>query len=68
VYRELRDTKRTLAADLAAALEGATAAARQELESVDMVLIRYQLDRFDRRFNYWSDRQRELAKATASER
>jgi hypothetical protein len=68
VYSELRDTKRTLAADLSAALEGATDAARTELESVDMVLIRHQMDRFDRRFHYWSERERELSRATISER
>jgi hypothetical protein len=67
VYRELRDTKKTLAADLAAALVSASEAARAELESVDMVLIRVQLDRFDRRYHYWSERERELSRATSRE-
>jgi predicted nuclease with TOPRIM domain len=60
VYRELRDTKKTLAADLATALDGAGEVARAELEAVDMVLIRTQLDRFERRFMYWSSREQEL--------
>jgi hypothetical protein len=61
IYRELRETKQTLADDLSAALETASQPARAELESVDMVLISVQLDRFDRRFTYWSARQRELS-------
>jgi hypothetical protein len=65
VYHELKETKKTLAADLASALEGASQVARAELESVDMVLIRVQLDRFDRRFRYWSERERELSGAPA---
>ena len=68
VYGELRDTKHTLAADLAAALDGATDPARTELESVDMVLIRHQMDRFERRFQYWSERERELSRAAIRER
>jgi hypothetical protein len=61
IYRELKETKQILADDLSAALETASQAARAELETVDMVMIRVQLDRFDRRFSYWSDRERELS-------
>jgi hypothetical protein len=57
IYRELRATKQTLADDLSAALKTASQTARDELETVDMVLIRVQLDRFDRRFRYWSERE-----------
>ncbi|MBJ7601254.1 hypothetical protein [Candidatus Nephthysia bennettiae] len=68
IYRELKETKQTLADDLAAALETASQAARAELESVDMVLISVQLDRFERRFTYWSDRERELSTMAGREK
>jgi hypothetical protein len=60
VYGELVATKRTLAADLAAALEHTGEAASAELRSVDMVLIRHQLERFERRVKYWHVRVGEL--------
>jgi hypothetical protein len=65
VYRELMETKQTLATDLAAALERTGKAASAELKSVDMVLIRFQLQRFERRFKYWSELERELNSAGA---
>jgi hypothetical protein len=68
VYRELMETKQTLAADLAIALERSGEAARAELESVDMVLIRFQLQRFERRFAYWSERERVLSGARSGVR
>jgi hypothetical protein len=68
VYRELMETKQTLAADLAIALERSGEAARAELESVDMVLIRFQLQRFERRFAHWSERERELSGARSGAR
>jgi hypothetical protein len=49
-----------LAADLAAALEHTGEAASAELRSVDMVLIRHQLERFERRAKYWYARVGEL--------
>lgn len=58
VYRELMETKRMLAEDLTAALARTGEVARAELESVDAVLIRTQLQRFERRFQYWSERER----------
>jgi hypothetical protein len=45
---------------LAPAEQRAGETARAELE---MVLIRAQLERFERRFNYWSERTRELSRA-----
>jgi hypothetical protein len=68
VYRELKETKQSLAKQLEAGLKGASGAARAELESVDAVLIRVQLDRFQRRLEYWSERERDLRAATISER
>jgi hypothetical protein len=65
VYQELKETKETLAADLTAALERSGEAARAELESVDVVLIQFQLQRFRRRLRYWSERQRELSSVSA---
>jgi CBS-domain-containing membrane protein len=47
-----------LAEDLTAALARTGEVARAELESVDAVLIRTQLQRFERRFQYWSERER----------
>jgi hypothetical protein len=35
----------------------AGAPARAELESIDVVMIRFQLQRFERRFKYWSERE-----------
>jgi hypothetical protein len=63
VYGELMETKQTLADRLQAALGEVGGEAHAELESVDMVLIKVQLDRFQRRFQYWSARQRELESA-----
>jgi hypothetical protein len=60
IYRELMQAKQTLADDLAASLREVGDEAHAELESVDMVMIKVQLDRFQRRFRYWSTRQREL--------
>jgi hypothetical protein len=60
VYRQLLETKQTLADALGASLPEVGREAREELEGVDLVLIRVQLDRFERRFSYWSARQREL--------
>jgi hypothetical protein len=68
IYRELKNTKQLLANDLSAALERASQPARAELESVDMVLIRVQLDRFRRRLAFWSDRERELGSMAAREK
>jgi hypothetical protein len=45
VYRELKEAKQSLARQLEAGLKEASGAARAELESVDVVLIRFQLDR-----------------------
>jgi hypothetical protein len=60
VYRELMETKQILAGDLKAAFKEVSEAARAELETVDMVMIKVQLDRFQRRFAYWSGRQEAL--------
>jgi hypothetical protein len=67
IYRELMETKQSLADRLEAALREVSGEARAELESVDVVLIKVQLDRFQRRFLYWSARQRELQTAIGRE-
>ena len=68
VYRELMETKQTLSDALGASLAEVSSEAREELESVDLVLIRVQLDRFQSRFRYWSERQRELEAGAVRER
>jgi hypothetical protein len=65
VYRELMETKQMMAANLTAAVDRVSLTARAELKSVDLVLIRFQLERFERRYKYWSERERELTGAGA---
>jgi hypothetical protein len=67
IYRELMEAKQAMADGLEASLREVGDEAHAELESVDMVLIKVQLDRFQRRFRYWSGRQRELQAAAQRE-
>jgi hypothetical protein len=65
VYRELMETKQMMAANLTAAVDRVSSSARAELKTVDLVLIRFQLDRFERRYQYWSECERKLTGAGA---
>jgi hypothetical protein len=57
--------KRALVAQLRTEMENASEPASTELGSVDMVLIRNQMARFERRLEYWSNREQELSTASA---
>ncbi|HEY8811417.1 MAG TPA: hypothetical protein VIO86_02885 [Candidatus Dormibacteraeota bacterium] len=60
VYRELVEFKNGAIDRLVIAAVGLGDAARQEIESTDLVVLRAERDRFRRRAETWRDRYRKL--------
>ena len=60
VYRELCEFKNRAVDRLVVDAVGLGDAARQEIESTDLVVLRAERDRFLRRAGYWRDRYRNL--------
>lgn len=60
IYRELMETRHLLSDHLRAVLEPTGTPAPEASPSVDTALMRLQLGHFERRFKYWSEREREL--------
>jgi hypothetical protein len=61
VYRELTEFKNRAMDRIAIDAVGLVDAARQEIESTDLVVLGAERDRFQRRAEFWRDRYRELA-------
>jgi hypothetical protein len=59
-YRELMETNQLLSQELEAALGPTSRLVQAKVPSADLVLLRSQMDRFQRRFRYWSAREREV--------
>ncbi len=65
VYRELCDFKERTIDRIAMEAVGLGDAARQEVEATDLIVLRAERDRFQRRAAFWRDRYRELVRKTA---
>jgi hypothetical protein len=61
VYRELTEFKNRVMDRVAIDAVGLGDMARQEVESTDLVVLRAERDRFQRRAEFWRDRYRALA-------
>ena len=61
VYGELRTTKLHLLNELRTRVAGLGPSAATELEGIDEVILQLQVDRFERRLAFWTDRIRGLA-------
>jgi len=61
VYRELTEFKNRAMDRIAIDAVGLGDVARQEIEATDLVVLRAERDRFQRRAEFWRHRYRELA-------
>ena len=61
VYRELCEFKNRAMDRMVVEAVGLGDVARQEIESTDLVVLKAERDRFQRRADYWRDRYRKLA-------
>ena len=61
VYAELMQFKDKTIENVSAQLPGASDEARHEIETTDMVVLRAERDRFERRARFWKKRYRELS-------
>jgi hypothetical protein len=61
VYRELTEFKNRAMDRIVIDAVGLGDVARQEIESTDLVVLRAERDRFQRRAEFWRDRYRTLA-------
>jgi hypothetical protein len=68
VYTELLDLKRTVMGSMTQVKEEAEPEVRAEIEGTDLVIMRAEAERFQRRLDYWRHRLGELEKAEASRR
>ena len=66
VYRELCEFKNRAIDRLLVDAAGLGDAARKEIESTDLVVLRAERDRFQRRADYWRDRYRSTSSGAES--